>query len=257
MGENTLSSRRSLYLRAFSVFLFVSFVFALRQIYLFGLPEIFESPLQRLNSLKVESIQIQADWPLTVAQVESYLPKTVGRNILLVDPRTLYDTLINKPWVKDITVKKDYPNRLRLFVETKKPRAVTLWQGNLYFIDVDGNRIDRVTAAWLKPLDVPFLSFDAKEKEWKMEQVFHFYDVVKGKLSPKFAVSQVVLGTFPYIKIFLTKPKVEVMMSMENWESQLPTLMTLLTSPPSQIGQLQKINLVFPKKAVVSTPLSN
>lgn len=240
------------------VLLFVgAFLLALRQVYLFGLPIVFESPLEKMNALRIESVEIQAEWPLTQSLVESYIPKLTGKNILIVDPRTLYEQLIHKPWVKEVTVKKDYPNRLRLFVETKKPKAVTLWQGALHFIDLEGNRIDKVSPEMLKVLDLPFLSFDPKEKQWKMEEIFSFYDTVKGKLTPKFAISQVVLGNFPYIKLFLTKPKVEITFSIKNWEPQLPLLMTLLNSPPSQIGQLQKINLLFPKKAVVSTPLSN
>lgn len=257
MRENTLPASRTTLMRlAFLVFV-ILFAVALRQIYLFGLPLVFEPSLEKLQALKIESVLIEASWPLTPELVEKDLPKLVGKNILVVDPRTLHGSLMQKPWVKEVVVKKDYPNRLRIFVETKKPRAISLWQGSLYFIDSDGSRIEKVSPVLLKALDLPFLNFDPKEKEWEMEKIFHFYDVLKKTLSPQFSISQIVLGSYPHIKVFLAKPKIEITFSVENWESQLTPLMTLLTSPPSQIGQLQKINLVFPKKAIVSTPLSN
>ena len=94
---------------------------------------------------------------------------------------------------------------------------------------------------------------DASATAWDIAKVLTTLEAIKARLGEKREISQVWLGTYPIFKIYLLRPKLEVVLSEDTWTTQMPSLMSLLDNPPSQIGQLQRINLVFPKKAIVSS----
>lgn len=213
--------------------------------------------LSRLQFLKIQKIEIQSEWPLEAAQVQNWLSDVRGKNILLIDSKTLVKSLESRAWVATVAVKKNYPNQLNVSLTTKKPQALIIHKGQSWFIDPEGNLIDRVSASLLKGFELPFLSVDGLSVSWNISKVLKEYEKMKSLARNKLTVSQIVLGKYPYFKTYLSRPKIEVIWSLENWEEQLQNLITLIDNPPSQVGQLRRINLVFPKKAIVSSAISN
>ena len=209
--------------------------------------------------LQIDEVQIHSEWPLTPATVKRWLPPLEGKNILYVRPSELISTLEQKPWVESVTIKKEYPNRLTLDVGTKRAQAVSIVHSQAYF--VESARPDyRANLARLDARAGSSRYFHRARigcRRWPIGYAMRCLELFHQKVDAHYSVSQLVLGTYPYFKIYLSQPKVEVSLSWENWESQLPILSLLLHSPPNQIGQPQRINLVFPKKAVVSQSLSN
>ena len=65
------------------------------------------------------------------------------------------------------------------------------------------------------------------------------------------------LGRGAVFRLYLAPSRTEVIFSLETWESQLPRLVLLLANPPAQIPPPHRINLLFPRKALVSSPLSD
>ena len=213
--------------------------------------------LSHFHFLNIQTVEIQSEWPLQTPQVQSWLKDLRGKNIFLIDSKTLVKSLQNQPWVSSVAVKKNYPNQLTVSISTKKPQALVIHQGQSWFMDSEGKLIDRATSSLLKGFELPFLSVEGLSDSWDVSKVLKDYEKMKSQVQNKLVISQIVLGKYPYFKTYLSRPKIEVIWSFENWEEQLKNLITLIDNPPSQVGQLRRINLVFPKKAIVSSVISN
>lgn len=213
--------------------------------------------ISRIEWLHVKQVTLTGEWPTEPELVRPWLPKIEGKSILLVNPDKIIASLEGKPWVREVTIKKDYPDRLRIHVTPKRAVAVLVDKSRPVFLDAEGNPIERVTASMLQRLSLPVISREENANGWPMQAVLTLLEKFAAKMNAKYKVSQLVLGAFPYFKIFLSSPQIEVAFSAETWEEQLPHLALLLDSPPNQIGQISRINLYYPKKAVVRSSLSN
>ena len=212
-----------------------------------------ENMLSKAKWLRVKSLDVHCEWPLTPAEVKSWLPPVEGVNIISVRATKLIEIISAKPWVKSVALRKEYPDRISLHIGSKIPRAISLLHQQPHFVDENGHIIEKASTRLLKNLDLPFISVDASATAWDIAKVLTTLEAIKARLGEKREISQVWLGTYPIFKIYLLRPKLEVVLSEDTWTTQMPSLMSLLDNPPSQIGQLQRINLVFPKKAIVSS----
>jgi cell division septal protein FtsQ len=243
-------------LRRFATVVFVFAIFFLLMLAIFETGKI-DPLLQSLSVFKIEEVRVRSEWPLSPSTVKGWLPTLEQTSLLVLRPRELILGLRERPWVENVAIKKEFPSRILIDVETKRPQAISLHNGQMYFVDSHGQIIEKVSAPLLKVLDLPFVSFEKDSKTWNMPEFLSTLEKMKEKLGKDLSVSQFALGTHPYFKLFLTRPRVEVLMSFENWEPQLEILLRLVNNPPRQVGQLQRINLTLPKKAVVSSPKSH
>jgi len=218
-----------------------------------------EAALSGVRFLKIQEVRISSDWPLTPGTIRTWLPPLEGKNIFFVKPMRLIETLERHSWVEGVTIKKDYPNRLVVDVTTKRAEAIFLSKGSPYFLDGKGTPIDRTTPELFRALDLPIVSWenDSLEKSWKLSQALHILARVKKELEPLHRVSQLTFSQPPVFKLFLLPHRIEADFSIENWETQIGHLAEVLKTPPLPLSQIRKINLVFPKKAIVSSNLSN
>jgi len=210
------------------------------------------SGFQLFSFFKIQQVKVSSEWPLANSELRAWIPKLEGKNLMMLSAKELVANLEKHPWIEHVVVKKQYPDQLWIEVGTKRPRALSVIKGVAYFIDSRGNVIDKARPNLLKTLDLPFVSFSSEKEKWNIEDILSITDQFKILAHSKYSISQVILGNYPYFKIFLDNPKLEVLLNRENWQSQSKLLETLLLDPPSQMQKLQRINLMFPKKAVVS-----
>jgi cell division protein FtsQ len=208
--------------------------------------------IQGISPFRIQEVKISSEWPIAVSDVRAWVSELNGQSLLLLNSSQLGKSLGSRPWVEHVTIKKQYPNRLRIEVETKRPRALTVVKGLAYYVDERGHLIDKARPNVVKGLDLPFISFPKGESQWKFSSVLTLMEQFRTLSQSKHSLSQVTLGNYPYLKIFLDNPRLEILINVENWQSQSKILQNLLLDPPSQLQQLQRINLIFPKKAVVS-----
>lgn len=242
------------------LFTFLSFsALLLWPVIWFGQHADMESLFGKVKAFRLKEVVVQSEWPVLPASVKTNLKDFDGKSLLVINPRKVSESLLKMPWVKDVSIKKQYPDELLVEVETKRARAIGLFRGQSFFLDEEGDTIDRVTNSMLEALDLPFISFrnETELKEWPFSDVLATFEELKKVLGNEFKISEMYLGIYPYFRIFLVRPRLEIIFSLENWQEQKENLVALLHHPPSQLGQLHKINLIFPKKAVVSSLLSN
>jgi hypothetical protein len=209
--------------------------------------------------LEIKSVEVASEPPLTEKDIRKALGKIEGSNLLKLDTNELMLKLQKNSWVSSASIRKLYPSRLTVQVQTRKPAAAVHSNGKLVFVDENGDEIDRWATGKGLDFDLPIVAFERPEhsKQWSTKTLLNVLVSLQKEIAPKFKVSQLIAIDPPYFKIFLSTPPLETLFSLHTWDVQLPFFVDLLSRPPRQIGQAHRINLVFPKKAVVSFPLSN
>ena len=217
--------------------------------------------LERLEWLRIKEVTVTATWPLTPVEVRALLPALDGKNLFLVKPHELLRRLENNPWVEGATIKKEYPNHLLIDVRTRSSQAILLQGSVAYFLDSKGKTIEKLSPLLLKGLDLPVVSLEpipSLTAQWDLAEMLQVLESLQHSLFPEQRISEMSLGIPPYFHLYLSSTnRTEVLLSRENWKAQVSSLLLLLKHPPSPLRQPQRINLIFPKKAIVSSLLSN
>jgi hypothetical protein len=216
--------------------------------------------VSKITFLEVKSVKISCGWPLTVGQVRSWIPRLEGRNILLLQVNRLMDLLESRPWVNSVTIRKNYPDEMVIEIATKVPRALMPIQSQLFYVDDFGNPIDKISAVVSRDMDLPLIRIADIGKQnnnlWKLQGVIQKVRELPLRWKNSYKVSEVVLEDYPFLKFYLTSPRVEVFLNYDRWEATVSEIPQLIQNPPTQIRQVRRINLVFPKKAIVSSSFS-
>lgn len=214
--------------------------------------------LSKLHWLRIREVEIECGWPVTRSQVKSWLPPLEGVSLLAINPRALIRLVENREWIDTVSVQKQYPDRIRIRIETKKPEAVGLFGAKGVYLDWEGNPIAALHSLTQRSVNLPIISHEhpsGMASAWEMKRVLALPK--RFQLETGFVPSEVVLMSYPHLKIFLASPKLEIHLNMESWETQLPQVALLLLHPPKSIGSIKSIFLVPPKKAIVSSSISN
>jgi hypothetical protein len=206
----------------------------------------------------VREIAIHTASPLSEDRVRSWLPKLMGQNLWQVSGSSLVEDLERQSWVSSASIKKEFPDRLRIEVRPRVPKAFWSSRGEVWIVDEKGKKLERMSPTSAKDLDLPVVSTETEsvEQQWSPADAVLLTQDFQNAIDAKFRISELVLSDFPYFKIYLADYRLELLYSLDTWQDQIPVTRDLLLRPPSQIGQPRRINLVFPKKAVVSPTLS-
>lgn len=217
-----------------------------------------ENYLSQVRWFHIHVVRIESSWPLSSDKIRQWLPPLEGKSLLLVKADRLVSLVEQKPWVKSVVVKKRFPDTLVLSVEPRKPKAITNVGMRPFLLDAEGKVIEKVTPEVMAELDLPIISRNSglDTQQWRTPEIIEIVDRFQLKM-PGHRISQVVLQPYPYFSVFLSKPRIEVELNALNWESAISNLSLLISNPPRGIGQIGKISLLLPKKAVVSSSLSN
>lgn len=217
------------------------------------------SLLSNLRWFAIKQVRIETEAPIAETSVRKWIGAIEGKSLIFTDWSEVTSSLEKRPWVGAVSVRRHYPDAVTIKVHTKKPVAIIRREGIPFFLDAAGGEIERVTSEFAQGLDLPVITVVRQSTlvKWELRDAVQLLDRLKRSLDKSYLLSELVLESYPYFRVYLASPKVEVLFSDENWEAQVPNLVALLNNPPSQLRQIARINLVFPKKAVVSSSLSN
>lgn len=239
------------------ILIIIGVFFSVRFALIQGLPTVWHPPIAKLHWFEVKDVRIHTEPPLKEEVLIKYLPELKGRSLLTIQPAELYEKLRDKPWVDGVSIKKEYPDRITFLIEPKKARAISFQDGVPYLLDIEGKKIEKVSKGAGPFQDLPFINGDLSSSKWRLETLLTVYYKLKEQLGASAEISEIRVAGYPTFKVFLSKPRVEVLFSVDSWEKQVPILLTLLAGSPRQMKQIHKINLLFPKKAVVTRPNSH
>jgi cell division protein FtsQ len=106
---------------------------------------------------------------------------TPGMNILSLDIKTIKNRIRFHPWVRDVSVRREFPNRLIINVAEREPTALINING-LFYVDRNGNIFKRVEAC--DSYDYPIITGISRDDDYssfmnKVNMGIRFLNIAK------------------------------------------------------------------------------
>lgn len=171
-----------------------------------------------------------------------------GKNILTISNGGIYARMMESPWLRSVSVRKELPDVLHVLIKEAEPFALLDMKGHLFIVDDRGRMLEE-----LRDSRVPFLpiiSADPFRKREAFSEAINLVRAVKmsGLLSQK-----------DHIEIIAQKPE-EIMMNIDGtvvkvgvgeYEEKLARLLELEEEIKKRQIPVDYIDLRFANKVIV------
>lgn len=213
------------------------------------------SELFEIRAIEVRGVERVRPWEL---QVVGEL--AVGQNLLSVDEGETTGKLERHPWIKEVALRRCFPNRIILDVREREPAAI-LSYGELYYVDEDGEVFkkvkpgDRLNLPILTGLDKPgHLQKGAIGRQAIRESLALIQKVAEKTRFQPDQISEVHLDENAGYSIYTANAVAKIHLGWDAFDLKLERLMKLLEQERLDLGQVRQIDLDLTRWAVV-TPL--
>lgn len=150
LGEKAMGALTMLWKAVVLIGLLVGFYYAERALLFF----LYESPFFSVKNIRAY------DLPDKVAENFLAMPTVAqlkGRNLFLIDGKSLAQSLENIPTLKNVRVTKRLPDTLEIHALERIPVA-TVSAVNFFLFDIDGVCVGRLPAGQIPPPQMPIIS---------------------------------------------------------------------------------------------------
>lgn len=154
----------------------VLFVIAIAGLYL-GLR--FALHVSRFTIFPLKEVVFSGNKHLTDGELKAMIGLKGDESLLWLSGRELASKLSKSPWVRAVSLRKDFPWRLSVKVEEASPFALLEMRGHMFLVDYMGNLLEE-----LKGDSIPFLpiiSGDPFKDQSNFLEALNLVRVTKGK----------------------------------------------------------------------------
>jgi len=202
----------------------------------------------KISVLPVKHIVFIGNKHLTDDELISLAGVHVGESLITISNRKVSQRLLKSPWIRSVSVRKEFPERLSVVIEESAPFALLDMNGHLFLLDEKGEFLEE-----LKDDSIPFLPVITgdpfKERDGFSEAI---------KLA-KFMNARGFLSGTDHIEIMIQKPHelaltidgTVVKMGAGRYEEKLERLINLENEIKSMGIFVDYIDLRFANKAIV------
>src|SRR3989338_1147060 len=214
-----------------------------------GYKYVITSPFFNISDITIDgNINLKRDDILSIGSVN------IGQSIFAVDIEGIYKRLKRHPWIKDATVKKEIPDRLKIRINERKPAAILKSNGlypviknappefsnGVYLIDNDGVVLVKLNEepemsfpVIIKPIDMEFKVGDRVNSEevfiglniWeRLQEVKLSY----GSPSPKDNITAIEPLNFYKVKAHLRDTNSYIVINDEDIVQKFQNLQTVM-----------------------------
>jgi cell division protein FtsQ len=131
---------------------------------------IYAAPLVFNSVFRIADIVITGNGHLTDDELKTMAGLNNEQNLLRVSGSGISSKLAESPWIRSVSVRKEFPDRLLISIKEAEPFALLDMKGKLFIVDDRGTMLEE-----LKDIAVPFLpvisSNPYKEKEAFQEAI--------------------------------------------------------------------------------------
>jgi len=106
----------------------------------------------RLRIFPVKEVVFQGNRHLSERELKTMSGLDSGGDLLGLSARTVAERLLKSPWVRAVSVRKDFPDRVLIRLHEALPFAIVEMKGQAFLVDETGRLLER-----MKDDSVPFL----------------------------------------------------------------------------------------------------
>lgn len=211
------------FIKAMGMLLSVA-VLALSFIYIYGF--LLSTPFFAIKETSVRGVK-----ELTEKEVLTLAGIKPQQNLLALNTETLVRRIATNPWVKNIYVGKELPNRIVLEVWERVPVALVKREEDFYLIDIEGNIFKKLAVT--DEVDLPVLTSSEGEDVTKARLLLSSLNLLKSIAASK---QYAYLGSISEVNVddlfgmsMLTDSGMHLKLGMDGFENKLKQLKVVMT----------------------------
>ena len=175
-------------------------------------------------------------------------------NILLVDISRLQNLIETNQWVKEVRVKKTFPDSLSIEVKEKEPVAV-LKKENLFLIDEQGTQLEKISSK--ESHDFPFLLDSNNFQKHNKEKLLLAWGCLKNlPSSVKEDIKALDLTYFGWVTLYLKNERTKVILSYDNFAQEIKFFLNCHNNLEKRFGALEYVDLRFKDRLYIKPLIS-
>jgi cell division protein FtsQ len=206
--------------------------------------------LYRLSSglFPVKEISFSGNVHMSEGDLKSLIAVTPHEGLLRLSTKRVSESLLKSPWIKDASVRKEFPCRISVRVHEVSPFAILEMKGHAFLIDEKGKVLDEMKGS------VPFLPVITADP-FKNREVFMEAVNLAGVLKEKRIATErnrveIVAGNGPE-SISMILDNVLVKVGQGNYEQKLNRLFELEDEIKKRAIAVDYVDLRFADRVVV------
>ena len=208
---------------------------------------VFDSPY-----FKVREIQVRGGNKVSGSEILAMAGLRHGVNLWKVQPAAIEKKIAKHPWVRRVLVRREFPRRVVIEVEERKPRAIVA-MGKLYYVDGDGVVFKEV--ADRENVDFPLLTGLRPEELAQADPATRnrIQDAMRlGELMAKdsHTLSEIHFEAPDRLVLYTTAYPIALHMGSGDWESKLQRLDRVLALWKGHESRLASLDMSFRDQVV-------
>lgn len=96
------------------------------------------------KTFSVKNILISGNYHLEDEDIIKHVNIRKGENLLKLSFKTLAERLEHTPWIKKVSLRKQFPDTLLIRIEEAVPKALLSLNSSMFLIDKDGNILEEI-----------------------------------------------------------------------------------------------------------------
>jgi len=212
----------------------------------------------RRMTFKVDRILLAGCKHLDGKEVQALIRNAFPQNLMLLDAHELCRRMRNFSWVKDVTVRKVYPDRLYLQVVEREPIGIArmdkLWLFDEYGVFLDEyvpsrHQVDKPVLAGLHELADPMTSDDNLERIRRYSDFLREIDQGPNPLSRQ--ISEVDLNDLTDLVVVPLEGTPRVHLGYEKLGARLQRYFKIIGRATEENGPISEVDMRLDDKIIV------
>lgn len=200
----------------------------------------------------VREIQVRGGNKVGGSEIVAMAGLRHGMNLWKIKPSVIEKKIAKHPWVRRVLVRREFPRRVVIEVEERKPKAIVA-MGRLYYVDSDGIVFKEVGEG--ESVDFPLLTGLRPEELTTAGPALRsrIQDAIRlGELMAKdtHVLSEIHFDSSGRLVLYTTAYPVALRMGSGDWEAKLQRLDRVLTLWKGHENRLASLDMSFNDQVV-------
>jgi len=195
----------------------------------------------------VKQIEVVGNRHLSDNEIANLSELKKGRSMLSVRSREVADRLMRSPWIKDVSLRKELPNRIIIRIREAVPTALFRRKDGLYLTDEGGDFLERIST---EERFLPVIKGNENDHTAMLEAI-EFAGMLKRNDMPDIDQVEIVLGRLEDMTVNYGKTVIKV--GYGNYEEKLQRYMELRDEIRRRAIPVEYIDLRYDNRLVVKT----
>ncbi len=200
------------------------------------------------SAFRLKEIVFTGNEHLTDEELRSLAGLKGNENLITISSSRIFEKLIESPWIRFISVRKEFPDRLHILIREAEPFTLLDIKGRLFIIDDRGKMLQE-----LKDTPIPFLPVISGNPFGKREALSEALNLVSAlkELGFIFEKDHIEVIAFKPQDIKVNLDGVLVKVGAGNYEEKLLRLLEMEEEIKKRKILVDYIDLRFANNAVV------